>query len=95
MKTRDGYKRDLYLSSMIRIALGLSLLAIAIMLSACGSTGSTGPHSFNLKGKVTADYQPAVQKDDPAVGEVDQTRNQLPLRGADEKSDSTLKKSAK
>ncbi|DAD50382.1 TPA_asm: hypothetical protein [ssRNA phage Gerhypos.1_2] len=86
MRSRSIYDTDLAVSLVIRIALYAAILAvIPFVLAGCST--KEGPQGGRFNATASADYQQL-----PAGGSSDQTRNPLPQRGADEKSDSSLTK---
>jgi len=82
MSNHDGYAKDLFLASLLRWWLFLGILAILAIASGCSPLP-------NAK-----DILPSMSTDSGSLsrGETNQTRNQLPQRGCDEKSDSSLTK---
>lgn len=83
MSIRDGYYTDLWIAFVLRSGLFCGILAIlAIVLSGCSRSGPQ-----DILPSMSAVTDPIVGQ-----GEDSQTRNQLPHRGCDEKSDSSLKK---
>jgi hypothetical protein len=81
MSNRDGYYLDLFVASLLRGGLLLGILAVMAMMSGC----SPFPSAKDVLPKMSSDAL-SFQG-----GETDQTRNQLPQRGCDEKSDSSLR----
>nr|QDH89010.1 MAG: hypothetical protein H2Bulk353598_000002 [Leviviridae sp.] len=83
MSSSDAYYADLVLSWVVRCWLYAGVLAVlAIGLSGCSRSGPQ-------------DILPSMSSDRSQLaesGETDQTRNRLPHRGCDEKSDSSLAK---
>ncbi len=84
MSSRGSYDTDIAVSVVCRVAIFVSIVAIAIMISGCQRSGTLG-----MLLCISADNQQIY-----AGGATDQTRNQLPQRGCDEKSDSSLKQPA-
>jgi hypothetical protein len=83
MSIRDGYYQDLWIAFVLRTGLFLSVMAIlAMVVSGCSRSG---PQDI-------LPSMPAVNPQIAEGGEDSQTRNQIPQRGCDEKSDSSLKK---
>jgi len=82
MNNHGLYYADLTVSWVVRFGLYLGILAIiAIILSGCNRNAPQ-------------DILPSMssERQQLADGDGDQTRNQIPHRGCDEKSDSSLKK---
>jgi len=90
MNTHGSYYLDLIIASCCRGVFFLSFVAVLAIMTGCGSTNDKDPRSFTLNGRVSADTRPLV-----AGSETSQTRNQQPIVGADEKSDSSLTKPPK
>jgi hypothetical protein len=87
MPLRERYETDLVVSFVVRAILYASILAVLpVMIVACSKDGPSGGR---LNATTSAEYQQF-----PAGGTGDQTRNPLPQRGTDEKSDSSLTKPA-
>lgn len=83
MSIRDGYYSDLLVAFVLRSGLFLGIVAIlAMVLSGCSRSG---PQDI-------LPSMPAVNPQIAEGGEDSQTRNQIPQRGCDEKSDSSLKR---
>jgi len=80
MSNRDGYYLDLCVAALLRGGMVLGILAVMAMMSGC----SPFPTAKDILPKMSSDAL-SFQG-----GEGDQTRNQLPQRGCDEKSDSSL-----
>ncbi len=82
MNSSDDYYKDLTISWVVRIGLYLGGVAVlAMVLSGCGRSNPQDilPSMSSLSSPLES-------------GETDQTRNRLPHRGCDEKSDSSLSK---
>lgn len=82
MNSSDAYYADLVLSVVVRIWLYLGVLAVLAFVM----LGCTRSDPQDILPNMSSDRQQLVD------GEGDQTRNRLPHRGCDEKSDSSLKK---
>jgi hypothetical protein len=82
MKLHELYYMDLTVAWVVRIGLYLSVLAILAMVV------------FGCSRSAPQDILPSMssERQQLADGDGDQTRNQIPQRGCDEKSDSSLKK---
>lgn len=85
MSSHGSFDSDTVVAFTIRLYLILSFLAVMPFLIA-GCT-KDGPSGGRLNATTSAEYQQF-----PAGGSADQTRNPLPQRGTDEKSDSSLTK---
>jgi len=85
MDSRGRYYTDLAVASVLRILLLLSLLAVYAIMTGCARDGTQSTVPFTMTGSVAADYRPIA-----AGGETSQTRNSLPIKGTNEKSDSAL-----
>lgn len=81
MSTRDSYYLDLCVATLLRGGMFLFILAIMAMMAGC----SPFPSAKDILPKISSDVLPFQD------GSADQTRNQLPQRGCDEKSDSSLR----
>jgi len=81
MSTRDGYYLDLLVAALLRGWLFIGLLAILAIIPACSYPSAK-------------DILPSMSSDPRSLtgGSSDQTRNHMPQRGCDEKSDSSLTK---
>ncbi|DAD51921.1 hypothetical protein QIP80_gp3 [ssRNA phage Gephyllon.1_16] len=86
MASHGSYDSDTVIAFTIRLYLILSFLAVMpFLIAGCAKDGPSG-------GRLNATTSAEYQQFNSAGGSADQTRNLLPQRGTDEKSDSSLTK---
>jgi hypothetical protein len=83
MSLREKWESDTFVSFVVRFILFAAFMAVSpFLIVACSKDGPSG-------GRLNATTSAEYQQYSSAGGTGDQTRNPLPQRGADEKSDST------
>lgn len=88
MQSYGSYKSDAALAFGFRLAVYLVIAgALALVVAGCAKDG---PQGGRFSTTASGEYQQLS-----AGGSIDQTRNQLPIKGTDEKSDSSLTQSSK